>query len=322
MKKSFLLFIVTAFAVPLFSQIMPEAFVGQIPALPKNICSMNREQIDNYLEKVDFLLQHIDDEKARRNENIEANNDANQATAMKNAAAQYGISQADMQKLQNPNTSEAEKMAIVNKMSSQKNNISVGEAKSVSNMNEAGKEAWGQSVATEQMAIAQADPEAMKKDQSKTQKIYDLTMAQKHLNDSLNGIISVFSGEFAKIKDDPEGKKMLDNIDKWHSELMSYSGIASESELKKSDELENKIKAEKEKYCNTFTTRYLVILSRYESFTKASLEPYYRLERIGNQLSKLQNGTEVYKEPGGMGIASVESYINALKDAFQFNLKN
>jgi hypothetical protein len=322
MKKFFLLFIVTAFAVPLFSQVMPESFLGQIPALPKNICSMSREQIDTYLEKVNNLLQQIDDEKERRDNNTEADNGALQAAAMKNAAAQYGVSQTDMQKLQNPNTSEAEKMAIVNKMSSQKYNISVSEAKSVSNMNEAGKEAWGESIATEQMANAQADPEAMNKDQNKAQKIYNLTMMQKHLNDSLNAILSGFSAEFTGIKDDSEGKKMLDNIDKWNSELMSYSGIASESELKKSEELENKIKAEKEKYCKTFTPRYLVVLSRYESFTKASIEPYYRLEKIGNQLSMLQNGIEVYKEPGGMGIASIESYIDALKDAFQFNLNN
>ncbi|HNX65439.1 MAG TPA: hypothetical protein PKH02_01080 [Bacteroidales bacterium] len=316
MKKTIILFIVIAFAMPSFPQVMPEAFIGQLPAIPKGTCSLNREQRDQFIERVDELLQAIDEEQTRRDENISADADANKNIAMNAAAARYGISQAEMQKLQDPKTSEAEKMAIVNKMSSQKNNISVGEAKSVSNMNEAGREAWGQSVATEQMANAQADPEATKSDQNTTKKIYDLTMAQKHLNDSLTAIANGISAEFSEIKDDPEGKKMVENIEKWNSEYMNSMGIGSDSEL------EARIKAEKEKYCATFTPRYIAVLNRYESFTKASIQPYYRLERISNKLSKLQNGVELYKEPGAMGIASVKSYLDELKNIFQFNLNN
>jgi hypothetical protein len=322
MKKSLLLSIVMAISVQTFSQVRPEAYVGLIPAIPNNICSMSREQIDNYLEPVETLLQQIDEEQQRRDENIEANIDSGKGKAMQDAATEYGLSQADIQKLQSGNLSETEKMAIANKMAMQKYNVSVTEVQNVSNMSTGGKEAWSQAYATEQMANAQADPATAKTDLNSAQKQYDLTMEQKHLNDSLMAIVTKFSNEFEAIRNDPEGKTMLDNIDRWNSELMSMTGIASDTEIKNSNELQSKIKAEKELYCSTFTPRYTEVLRRYESFTKASLSPYYILERLTGRLTKLQTGMDVNKEPGAMGIASIKSYLVCLKDIFMFNLQN
>jgi len=281
MKRTVFSLVLLLFTLSGMAQVRPEGFIGLLPAIPSDVCGMSKTQQDEYLTKVEALSQQVKDEQKRRDENINANAESKKDAAMQYAADQQGISRSDLEKIKNGKMSQAEMQALAGKMVQQ------------------------------QMAAAgQSNPAKLQNDKS----LYELTMAQKHLNDSLNTIISKFAKEFEAIDNDPERQKMLDNIDKLNAEISRTMGLASNS----SKELSDKLEKEKIKYCNTFSPRYLSLLRRYESFTKASLPAYYRLEAISNQLTKIQAGMPYSTEPGGMGIGSVGGYLSQLAGIFKY----
>ena len=179
-------------------------------------------------------------------------------------------------------------------------------------MSQAEMQALAGKIAQQRMASAR-QPTLGKLQKEKSQ--YELVMAQKHLNDSLNTIISKFAKEFESIENDPERQKMLDNIDKWNAEVGKTMGLAVSGT---SNELSKKIEAEKTKYCSAFSPKCLSILRRYESFTKSSLPAYYRLETISNRLTEIQAGIPYNTEPGGMGIERVSEYLSQLSGIFRY----
>jgi hypothetical protein len=266
------------------AQVRPEGYIGLLPAIPSDVCGMSKIQQDEYLTKVEALSQQVKDEQKRRDDNVNANVESKKDAAMQYAANKQGISQSDLEKIKSGKMAQAEMQALAGKMAQQ------------------------------QLAAAgQANPAKLQKDKSQ----YELTMAQKHLNDSLNTIISKFAKEFEAIDNDPERQKILDNIDKLNAEIGRTMGLASNS----SKELSDKLEKEKIKYCSTFSPRYMSILRQYESFTKASLSAYYRLETISNQLTEIQSGMPYSTEPGGMGIGSVSAYLSQLADIFKYVIK-
>jgi hypothetical protein len=266
------------------AQVRPEGYIGLLPAIPSDVCGMSKIQQDEYLAKVEALSQQVKDELKRRDDNINANAESKKDAAMQYAANKQGISQSDLAKIQSGKMSQAEMQALANKMVQQ------------------------------QMAAAgQVNPTKLQNDKRQ----YELIEAQKHLNDSLNTIISKFAKEFEAIENDPQRQKMLDNIDKLNAEIGRTMGLASNS----GKELSEKIEKEKIKYCNTFTPQYLSLLRRYESFTKSSLPAYYRLETISNQLTELQAGMPYSNEPGGMGLGSVGGYLSQLAGIFRYVIR-
>jgi Skp family chaperone for outer membrane proteins len=269
------------FSLSGMAQVRPEGYIGLLPAIPSDVCGMNKTQQNEYLAKVADLSQQVKEELKRRDDNINANVKSKEDAAMQYAANQQGISQSDLEKIKSGKMSQAEMLALAGK------------------------------IAPQRMASArQPNPGKLQKDKSQ----YELIMAQKHLNDSLNTIISEFHKVFEAIENDPERQKMLDNIDKLNTEIGQTMGLASNS----GKELSDKLEKEKINYCNTFSPKYLSILRRYESFTKSSLSAYYRLEGILNQLSEIQSGIPYNTEPGGMGIGSVQGYLSELANIFRY----
>jgi len=263
------------------AQVRPEGFIGLLPAIPSDVCGMTKNQQDEYLAKIADLSQQVKDEQKRRDDNIKANTESKKDAAMQYAAGQRGISLSDLEKIRSGKMSQTEMQALAGK------------------------------IAQRQLAAeGQANPSKLQNDK----RLYELTTAQEQLNDSLNAIISRFSKEFEAIDNDPERQKMLDKIDKLNAEIGQTMGLASNT----GKELSEKIEKEKIKYCGTFSPRYLSILRQYESFTKASLPAYYRLEVISNQLAIIQAGIPYSTEPGGMGTGSVAGYIAQLAGIFKY----
>jgi hypothetical protein len=264
------------------AQVRPEGYIGLLPAIPSDVCGMSKTQQDEFLTKVEALSQQVKDEQKRRDDNINANAESKKNAAMQYAANKQGISQSDLAKIQSGKMSQAEMQALAGKM-----------------------------VQQQLAAAGQANPGKLQKDKSQ----YELIEAQKHLNDSLNTIISKFAKEFELIENDPERQKMLDNIDKLNAEIGRTMGLVASGT---SEELSKKIEAEKKKYCSTFSPKYLSLLRRYELFTKSSLSAYYRLEIISNQLTEIQAGMPYSNEPGGMGLGSVGGYLSQLAGIFRY----
>ena len=84
---------------------------------------------------------------------MESNVPAAQDEAVKQLSQQYGLSEADIEKMKNSkNMTSAEKQALASKMMSQQTNMSMEEAQKMGSMSEAGKKAYAEAYATEAMA--------------------------------------------------------------------------------------------------------------------------------------------------------------------------
>jgi hypothetical protein len=320
-RKSFL--IITLFiCFRAFTQVTPEAFLGMLPALPKEACAFKMDARNSYLDKVNSLSELIDNEISRRHMAEKANAETNNQQAMNNMAQQYGLSPEDMEKMKSgKKMTDEEKRALADKMLQQNNNMSMDEVDNLKKMDKDGKKAWAEGYSTEMMAVQAADPQKSQEMQLKAKNIYELAALQKHILDSLLAISSKFSQQLSEIENDSLAKVMRENISKWHEELMSLTGI-DYGQGGRMDELARKIKAEKGAYCQRYTPRYMEILKNCEAFTRSGITACYRVEKITARLTKLQTGVDLNIEPGEMGITSVHDYVTKLRDVFKYNLFN
>ena len=320
--KNLLFLIVSLVTASLsFAQVTPEAFIDMLPSIPDNVCSKEIAERNMFISQADSVSELIDNERSRRDENIDADSDEYEKQAMDKLSKQYGLSQEELEKLQNEDgMTEEETDELINKALQNSENISLDEIKDSEKMSEEGKEAWSEAYSTEKMSETQADPQKYQEQQLQYKNRFELAALQKHILDSLTAIESKFAQQIAELDKDPNAKIMLDNIYKWELEATEMMGELSESEAAKLEELAQQIQSEKDKYCNKYTPAYLDILRRYESYTKSCLPVCYRLEKISAQLTKLQTGVDMKQESGLMGIKKVSDYLGLLRGAFKYNL--
>ncbi|RPI62078.1 MAG: hypothetical protein EHM44_07480 [Ignavibacteriales bacterium] len=318
MKTLFLLIVSIILISTSFSQVTPEAFVGMLPAIPGNACLDQLAVKNAFFNKIDSISELIENERSRRDEEIDANSDVYEKQAMDKIAKQYGLSQEELEKLQNEDEmTEEETEALISKALQNSNNLSTEEIKNLEKLNKEGTEAWSEAYGDEKMAEIQSDPEKNQEEQLKNKNTYELGTLQKHILDSLKAVESKFAQQFAEIDKDPEAKIMIKNIDEWELEALALMGEGNNA---KAIALQEKINAEKEKYCNKYTPAYLDVLKRYDSYTKSCLPVCYRLEAISAQLTKLQTGVDMKQEPGLVGIGKVADYLGKLRGVYKYNL--
>ena len=239
-------------------------------------------------------MESIENEKERRSENNEEMSDEYEKQVMKKMAQQYGLSEEELKKLQDEDLSDEESDELVDKALQNSNNMSLGEIKNMDKLNSNGQKAWADAYGTEKMAEAQLNEKKNWDKQIQTKSLYELTKLQKHLLDSIAAIESKFKQQIAEIDRDPEAKVMLNNIQKWESRATELMGSNNSTEA---ISLNKKISAEKEKYCTKYSTQYLNILERYETYTKSSLTTCYKMESISVRQAKLQTGVDMKQEP-------------------------
>lgn len=318
MNKFLFLMVSIIFTSISLSQVTPEAFMSMLPAIPGNACADEIYAKNIFFDKLDSISELIENERSRRAEENDANSDVYEKQMMDNAAKQYGLSQEEIEKLQNEDEmTEEETEALINKALQNSNNLSMEEIKNLEKLNKEGTEAWSEAYGDEKMAEIQSDPEKNQEEQLKNKSTYELGALQKHIIDSLKAVESKFAQQFAEIDKDPNAKITLDNINKLELEALALMG---EGGNEKAVALQEKINVEKEKYCNKYTPAYLDVLKRYDSYTKSCLRVCYRLEAISAQLTKLQTGVDMKQEPGLVGIGKVADYLGKLRGVYKYNL--
>jgi len=322
MKKMTLTGFLILLTISSMSQTMPEAFLSVIPPLPKYPCSITPDDRDKYVAKVTDLQNLIEEEIDRRNSETESNGDASEQKANAKLAKQYGLTEAELEKLQDSDGTgdQAEEDKLVNKAMMSKYNISMGEVKGMDKMDEKEIAGWGEAYGTEGMVDAQLKPEESKETQNQTKNMYELAKMQKHILDSLQAIEKKFADQFMKIENDTSRIGMLSRINKWEAEIAELGGEISPTEEQKVEELSKRVTSEKNIYCEKFTPALIEIMERYESYTRSCLHICYRLENISNQLTELQTGVKMDIQPGLLGIKKIKSYADKLNDALVYNL--
>lgn len=324
-----LLFLFSGYFVS--SQVMPEAFIGLLPPSPGDACITKTADRGKFKSNVDSISQLINDELDRRNSENEAKAESKESEMKANMMKKSGMSQEDIMRMQamqkskksggkeQEEMSEKETDAMVDKMLQENYNVSMGEIKNLDKMDENAKNAWATAYASEKKAEVMADPEKFEKERLQNMNTYELVAEQKRLMDSLNAQQEKFGRMFNKLDEDTSGQVMLRNISKWQIELSNLMGI-DYGQGQKMESLSTIIKAEKMRYCSRFSPRYIEILEKYFSFTVSSLQPYYRLELIQNQVTASHTGVDFDLEKGQLGLIQVKAYLLKLAGVYQYNL--
>lgn len=306
-----------------FSQATPEYFIGLVPALPSNACTTKSSEKSDYLSNVSELSDQIKNEISKRKKVLDEAISENTEKMQQNMVKDMGLSPADMAKMKNGGKmSQAEAMAMADKMMKNKYNMSVGEVKNVQKMSKEGKQAWGEAYSAEMMADAQANPEKYKADQTKNMNMYELIKEKKELAEKHLAMNSKFQQQFQELENDTSENKTLRDISKWTSEWYGMSGV-DYGQGPKMTALANRIKSAKISYCNKYTPKFFDIYHRYLIYIKTSLPDYYRMEELEFQIIAAQ--TKVNNkpsEPGLMALQIVSEYINKLNDVFKYALYN
>lgn len=313
------------------SQVLPEAIFATMPPIPNNVCNASPDVKDKFRNEVDAIIQLVKDDLDRLKSENEAKAESKEPEMMANMMKQSGMSEEDilrMQAMQKSNKSggkEQEEMndretdAMVDKMLQQNYNISMDEIKNLDKMDENAKKGWATSVATEKKAEVMADPEKYEKERIKNMNRYEVVTEHKRLTDSLNAQQEKFGKMFNKLEADTSGQVMLRNISKWQSELSALVGI-DYGQGGKMEALAARIKGEKLRYCSLFSPKYIDILQQYLRFTKNSINPYYRLELLQNQVTAATTGVDFDMESGFLVLPQLESYLQKLAGAYKYNL--
>jgi hypothetical protein len=332
MKTIFIIYLLVLVGIFTNAQTMPEAFIGLLPNPPGNLCSEGEDDAKSvFIQKIGEVHDKLQEEISRRNGEIENNVDKNKSKMQQNAIARTGVSPQLMQQMmaleekskgatgEQAKAYKAQKKALADQMIQQSMNISMGEIDNLKNMDKAGKTAWAEAYATEKKAEVMADPEAYKQKNAANMKDFKLLQKQKQLADSLGAQTNKYMKQFEDLEKDQAAQSLLTQIDELEAKL-------NEEYKKENRPNDNAIKSQMNSisnlqisYCNLQSPKYLDILSRYKSFTQASLTPYYRLEKLTNQVSATQTGVELNTEPGLMGLQAISSYLNRLSEVYRYN---
>lgn len=315
------------------AQSMPEAFIAMLPGPPGNICKSTEGEDASksaFMEKLSNIDNKLKDEISRRRDKTKDKIDNSKEKMMQNAMSRTGVSPELVQQLMalekaskgatgdQKKAFEAQKKALADQMMQEKSNISMGEIENLKKMDKAGKTAWAEAYATEKKAEVMADPKAYQQKVAADMNDYKLMQKQKQLADSLGAQVMKYMKQFDELETTKEAQDLLTKIDQLEAEL---------NELYKKDNVKGKVIIEKENairdvqisYCSLQTPKYLDILARYKSFMQASITPYYKLEKLTNQVSAKQTGVELNMEPGQMGLESVGAYLQKLREVYKYN---
>jgi hypothetical protein len=331
--KTILALLLLTFSVSFTNaQTMPEAFISLLPNPPDGICSEGENDAKSaFIQQIGEVSNQLQEEISRRKDEIDNNVDRNKSKMQQNAMARTGVSPQLMQQMmaleekskgatgEQAKAYKAQKKALADQMIQQSMNISMGEIDNLKNMDKAGKTAWAEAYATEKKAEVMADPEAYKQKNAANMKDFKLLQKQKQLADSLGAQVMKYAKQIQELDNDKSAVALQTQINELETKL-------NEEYKKENRPNDNAIKAYMNQirdiqisYCNMQTPKYLDILSRYKSFTQASLTPYYRLEKLTNQVNATQTGVNLNTEPGMMGLQAIKSYLGCLSNVYRYN---
>jgi len=323
MKKITFFLIALTVTISAGAQKISNGYLMKIPALPVDSCNVTRENAEAFILKISILEAQLKNEIDTLNQTVDqymkSNAGAAQERAVQQMSQQYGLSQADIEKLKNKNLSAAEKQEIANKMMQQQTNMSMGEVKNLSKMSDAGKKAYAEAYATEAMAANQADPKQQAKNEAAKSQ-YDMLSSQQAINSKISAINQKIAALYAAIGSDPERQKMLDRMDVWHNKIMSMTGI-DYGQGKQMDSLAVLIKNEKIAYCNKYTPKYRAALRKHLEILKSSLPDYQNLGNITAEVTKAQTGIEMPAEGREVpALQAIDGYLGALQGLYNYKL--
>jgi len=310
------------------AQTMPEAFLSLLPHPPKNVCSEDRAGETEFMNTITEVSTQLNEEIDRRKEEAEESQKANEGKMQQNVMARTGVSSEMMKKLMaqeqknegetDNEQNEAETDEMVDQVLQESHNLSKKDLENLDKLNESGQKAWTTAYATEKKAEVTADPEKFQQQNAKGMKDFQLLAQQKQLNDSLLAQQQKFMKQFQNIENDKSGMEILARIKKTEADLQKIYEQTNQ-DLARIKALKQTLKNDEKSYCNLLSPKYSDVLSNYQTFTKASILPYYRLEKLTYKVNASITGVDLKLEPGLRGLEQIKEYIIRLSAAYKYN---
>jgi hypothetical protein len=303
-------------------------FMSKIPPLPGNACSMDSMQQRLYKDDVNQLLQDLSDAISPRKKAIKTDVENSREQIEKNMAQQYGLSNADIQKLKNKELSKEEKKAIADKMLQEKTGISMDEVEDLKKMSKEGKKAWAEGYSAQQMANAMPNADGgkteeqieMEKEQVKNKKMFDLLQEQKLITDRIHASNIKYVNRMRELdKEDSVALWILAPDMKPLLERLNEMGSPSDEENEEAKSIRSQLRKLEMVYCEKLTPHLIDIIGDCLTDLHKFMPDYKRLEEITAELSKTMPGiNKDFSSPGLFQLEAVKSYVELLRHTFKY----
>lgn len=325
MKSSILLVIVAFFVILCNAQSTPEAFLGMLPPVPSVDCnrksSLQTEAMIVFQDQIssfkDAISEALKEEKQKNKNQKISGNFKNQAMA------QSGLSENELNKLSDKNTSKSENDRLKDKAVKNQTGFSMNDMDKVKKMSKEDRMKWAMQNYNKVMQNEKSKSEETKPFQGQNVSIADLATEQQQLAENLQHHYSRLN----KIKTDletlaAEQKVVLDA--KLKEINVTYRDVndgeaSTEGDMAKLKEKNNLIRKAKVEYCSKLTPQQIDYIITYENVLKENILPdLKRTEEIEHQIRQLTISQS--EESCFARLRAIEDYSSALSKAFVYYL--
>lgn len=284
MKLCITILVFSSLMFSAIGQTDPQNYLSRIPSLPEKACDMTIIEKSGYSDIINDLNKDITNEIRQLKKEAKSNARDNEEKIKQNMAKQYGLSEADLEKMKNKkNMSEAERKELMQKM--MKNSKMPDQKQSMNN--------------------------------------FELAAEQKNLIDKISSINNEFNDKLNDLDKTNESavSDLNSKREPLLTELRSINdgeGGTEQDAIHRKNVLE-KIHFAEEQYCGKMTPLYYLLLEERLAVLKSILPDYKRLQEVNSELNK--NSTGIEKDiatPGLMELEAIEEYVGLLKSVFKY----
>ncbi len=301
------------------------SYLNRLPVASGNICSMTSEQQEEFLKTVRDIIGEMNKKILEMKKRTKADVDLQKDKIEKDLAAEYGLSNSDIQKMKNKKLSKEEKKAIADKMMQEKIGMSMAEISKLKSMSKEGKKQWAEAFATQQQANLSGNPDsnkteeqvAMEKRIGKDNNTLELAKEQQMLMNKIAASDKIFANKMNQfLKDDSIYVAQLRKGLKPLEAKMNGLPGPSEEEAKS---IKRSMKTLWTAYCGKSSPKYIDILGQSLTDLKANISNFDRLEELSELLGSQTIGLNASPNSKGlMQIEAVKSYASLLLNTFKY----
>ncbi|HCY76767.1 MAG TPA: hypothetical protein DHV28_12675 [Ignavibacteriales bacterium] len=304
-------------------------FLAQFPSSPKSICITDTATIDNYLSQLEIVTSQLDSLCALRKAALELRINKVKPDVEKNIAQEYGLSDADLQKLKNKKLSAAEKKALTDKMLREKANISMKEIEQLKKMkkegNKEGIRNWAEAYQTQQISeMVSGDstktPEMIEFENNfaKNKEINDLMKEQKQILDRIAAVDKRITNKMIEFnKEDSIQTEILKQNIEPLEKMLTDDYLTNDQQ----QTIYMKIATNRLNYCNKISPMYMDIIKDLRASTEPLIPTYDRLEVVNAEINAKTMGLKEWPiDPGLMQLDAVRSLAHAIAGVFRYTI--
>lgn len=321
--KKIVILILFVFFTKSFAQ-LAESYFHELPIVPKSVCDMSEESKKRLMNGVSEKLDKLEEEIAKKKKFQKEEMAKSQKEIENKMAKEYGISQAEAQKMKNGKMSKKEKNAIADKMLQEKAGMSMAEIQKLKGMSKEGKKQWAEAYASQQQANyaggsddePNPEKEQMDKTLKKNMNLVNLTKERQKLIDIIHNDDVRFTRMFLELerKDSLERIELAEMVKPLKDKM--NTGVSDEESVKLCKEIHNY----EEIYCGKMSSPYLKTLREMHTSFMANLPNLRRIDELDSQINEAMYG-KTLQDPmanGLMELEAVHTFANKYLNFFKY----